>query len=283
MKVIGIEVETEAKNSSAAWRLYPIGDPHLDTEACDENRLKRYLQLIADDPCSAWILVGDVIDGTTPAHKFFESGALKADVLKNMDRYVDFMLEYSTEVFGVLKDRPGVVIEGNHDIRGSNRWSGFAGMLARKLGANYGSAEALIQVRAQSLGNNDSARLWNIYAAHGDGGGMFPGGKVNRHQNTVVHIADADIYVRGHVHDSDVRIIPRYGLTQRGIPRLRKRPVAYVTAGGFNTERLLDVEGYVARKSLPPTDDGLIYLQIENPKGGEGGHDGRMYRIEAQF
>ena len=110
---------------------------------------------------------------------------------------------------------------------------------------------------------------------------MYPGAKINRFQNTATLTADADVYVRGHVHDSDCRIVPRYTITSRGAVRLQERPVAYLTAPALCRNRVQGVVEYPGQKGLPANDEGLIWLEMSNPM--PGGHGRRMRRIEADF
>ena len=263
------------------WNFYPIGDPHLDAAATDRKRLEQYIAHIARDPHAFWICVGDLLDGTTPDHRWFEIQAVDRDVLLNMDKYVSYCLLELEGVFAPLKNKPGVILQGNHDIRqGGTMWSGLAWELARRIGAQYGGDECMVRVRVPNRPNRNTAYMWTIHAHHGVGGGLLPGGKLNRHVRDMSQLCDADIYVRGHVHDSMTRIQPIYTVNKRGKARLATRYRAFVTAPAFWPTRKEGLNNYASRKGYPPTDDGLIYLECHSPSKD---HDGRIFRKECPF
>jgi hypothetical protein len=104
---------------------------------------------------------------------------------------------------------------------------------------------------------------------------------VNRAE--LLHLnTDADIIVRGHVHDQHVRIRSVESITRRGTPRIIPKPKATVTACSFASDT-----GYAERKGYPPTDDGIIWLEVTNPRlrsAGNGAKEGgRIRRVEASF
>jgi hypothetical protein len=281
MYAVAVDVPATGK-TAGVWRLYPIGDMHLDLKSCDEARLRRYLSLIAEDPCGMWVALGDYIDGTTPDHRYYSPEALVQGDLEQQNRYVAWMLERCEQVLSPLKGRPGVMLEGNHDRRGGLRWSGFTWELARRLGAQYGGPECLIRVRSVDTRRraDRGGRVWTVYARHGSGGGMYPGGKVNRMQNTSLAIARADIYLQAHVHDSHPRVLNLFEVTARGTPRLVTRPVALVIAPSFSAGRVQGVSSYVSEHGYPVGDQGLVYLEITNPHPRE---KARIRRVECSF
>jgi UDP-2,3-diacylglucosamine pyrophosphatase LpxH len=289
MNILDLEVQTEPVDVGR-WRLYPVGDLHLDEKSTDRKRLKRYLEHIAADPYSIWVLVGDLISGTTPSHGWFTVEPVAADVLVNMDRYVAYTMLELEHTLQPLVGRPGIVIQGNHDLRRGIQWSGLCWEIARRLNDKsdapvlYGGDECLVRVRARenrSKGSKSKPNCWlyTVHAHHGAGGGMYPGGKINRFENTVGKLTDADILVRGHVHDSDIRIVPIYTVTRKGKARLKERQRAFVTAGSFAPARTEGVNDYASRKGYPPNDQGIMYLNIALP-ARHSGHDGKMWRSE---
>ena len=286
MNVLEISIDSEPVDYGR-WRLYPIGDPHLDAAATDRKRLEQYIAHIAADPHAIWICVGDLLDGTSPHHRWFEVQAVDRDILLNMDKYVSYCLLELEAVFAPLRGIPGVMLQGNHDIRqGGTLWSGLAWELARRIGAQYGGDECLIRVSASTTQSRGNA-ITKIHAFHGAGGGLLPGGKLNRHIRDMSQLCDADIYVRGHVHDSMCRIQPIYSCNIKGKARLQTRYKAFITAPAFWPTRKEGLNNYASRKGYPPSDPGLVYLERHNPNGGcqtDGSrHDGKIYRKECPF
>lgn len=290
MNVLDVELQTEHVDVGV-FRVYPIGDLHLDERSTDRARLKAYLDHIAADPFGFWVLVGDLISGTTPSHRWFTVEPVAPDVLVNMDQYVAYTMLELEKTLAPLADRPGIVIQGNHDIRQGIQWSGLCWEIARRLNdkgqapIQYGGDECLVRIRAlehRSKGTKQKARhyVYTLHAHHGAGGGIYPGGRVNRYENTVGKLTDADILVRGHVHDSDLRIVPTFTVTRKGNARLKRRQRAFITAGSFAPARTEGVNDYASRKGYPPNDEGILYLNVQLPAREASQHDGKMWRSE---
>lgn len=285
MNVLELSVEGESRDGVRA-RFYPIGDPHLDSRNSDNRKLRRYIKHIATDKQAFALCVGDIFNGSLPGHKYFSSKAVKGHLAADLDDYVNVMIEAAVPMFQPLVDAgvPTVFMEGNHDkwLKGVN----IVKLLVSQLpGVKFGGGEALIRIRVGR--GEQGTNLWTVYAAHGAGGGYLPGGKATRYSNTAPHIADADIFVRGHVHDGSIRVLQRNYLPKQGGVKLLKRPVAYVTTPSFNSERVENQVDYAGVQSLPPIDCGVQYLEIVNPRNkGEDDtrtHAGKLLRREWEY
>ena len=266
MNVMSLDVTTDG-DRRGEWRLHVIGDLHLDGIATDRTRIKDHIEFVAADPHSIYIVVGDLIDGSTPGHRFFDTSVIRPEVVRNMNSYVDYMAEELIELFGPLENHSGIFIQGNHDIRKGIDYSGIVGRVAAAVGGRYGGDECLVRIHAPRP-DGTHPQSWKLYAHHGNGGGSFPGAKVNRFQHTIGVLADADIYVRGHVHDSDVRIINKVSVSSAGKPRLTTSPRAFLTAPGYTPDRTDGVDGYAGQKGLPPLDHGIMFLHCQNQMTG---------------
>jgi hypothetical protein len=237
-----------------------------------------------------------VFDVTLPGHKFYDASTQRRDIVAMMDRYLNAMIEEAVDLFAPIlaAGRPLILAEGNHDIRmhGVNAVQMLVTLLnerAQSQGwsgrALYAGGEALIRVRVvYDSGKKPKSNVFTVYLAHGTGGGMQPGGKVNR-ATWQAHIADADVYLRGHVEEADIRIVDRYRLPTKGDLRLLTRPVAYYTAAGWATRRRAGVVDYAGRKSLPTVDRSVEWLEIQCPRASNGRkgspvtvHGGRMWK-----
>jgi hypothetical protein len=299
MHILDVQVQTERGKGRGAWRLYGIGDPHLDKRNQDARRFKRYLDHIASDPYSLAICVGDVFDVTLPSHKFYHAGTLRKDVTSAMDQYLNKMVDEAADYFApILKAGiPFICAEGNHDVRmqGVNAIQLLISVLNERAKrerwkgrAFYAGGEAMVRVRAPyaARGSEHLANIWTIYVNHGTGGGMQPGGKVNR-AAWQAHICDADVYVRGHVEEADMRIVDRYAVSRKGEARLIARPVAYYTAAGYATRRRQGMVDYAGVKALPPLDRRIQWLELANPstsireRGKSRLDGGRMRAVDA--
>jgi hypothetical protein len=260
--------------ATKGFTLYGIGDPHLDKSSTDEAKLRRYVEFIAKDPNGMCICPGDFFDGTLPSHRFFRSSTIKEKDLVKMEEYVSHMVDRTADIFRPLAEAgiPTVFLEGNHDIR--IQGVGFVQLICtalngrrRKPVVQYGGGEVLVDVNAGGV-------KWLVYGAHGAGGGSLPGGKVNRHQRDA-WIADADIFIRGHVAEADVRVVPRYRIVRdaNDAPKMTERNVAYYTCSEWAARRIQGVVDYAGRASMAPVDQRVQYLMCRNPMHG---HDKRI-------
>lgn len=286
MKILNVTIPVETRDG-ARWRLRPIGDPHIDVKAHNTRRFKKHIQAIAADPHSVAVCIGDTFNGSLPGHKYFSTKALKGDIPAQLDDYVNEMIERGVLAFAPVAEAgvPLIMMRGNHDkwVKGVD----VVRMLVEQLNlrfpdtakVQYGGSEALISVKAGGLHH------WRIFASHGAGGGYTPGGKVTRFANTVPHIADADFYLRGHVHDADVRVLERVYVNDRG--DFHKRPVTYITTNSFCSERSAEHEDYSAEQSLPPIDNRIQVIEVINPSSKGAGdlrtHQGRVYVHDAEY
>lgn len=276
MYILDLPVIAAKWENRTVWPLFGIGDPHLDKASTNRERLKAYVDLIAATGNVGFAhCVGDVFDGTTPSHRFFSTSTIRPEDALAMDEYVHHMIEEAVQVFLpiLVAGKPLTITEGNHDLRLKN--IGFIQLLVAALNreaaarqaagrAYYLGGEALIRVRAALADQPERNATWVVYTAHGAGGGMWPGGKVNR-ATQQAHIADADIFIRGHVEEQDVRILDRYAVPRRGDVRLVMRPVCYYTCAGYATERRVGVVDYSGRASMMPVDRTIRYLEVHNP------------------
>ena len=280
MNVLSLSVQTEPGVGDGSFRIYPVGDIHIDLLKCDRQRLRAYIKLIASDPHAMYVLLGDLVDGTTIGHRFMELQVIRPDVLLNMNEYASALITELSLELEPLKDTPGVILQGNHDIRQGVQYSGFAPEVARRVDAQYGGDECLIRVMANGTNKTRGSTVWVVEAYHGAGGGQQPGAKINRQQRVQSLLTDADVSLSAHTHDSISRVVPTYTVSRKGPVRLMERPRAFIIAPGFVRNRMEGVNDYASRKGLPPNDQGLVYLECINQRTNV---DRKIIRHEAPF
>jgi predicted phosphodiesterase len=272
-------VDVEKRTSAdGVFNLYAIGDLHSERKEFNRPRFERWRDTIIADPHAIVICVGDFTEGRTPGMKHFDPACLRAEFLTNLDSFQKHSLEYNARLLKPLTDAgvPTVVVEGNHDRY--LEWSGYAPMLADRIGAHYLGGEGFVRIRtggprpngpangsAKRKGNPDALLCHTtvVYATHGSGGGKQPGGKVNAMQAQLQWL-DADVVVAGHVHDGHARVIHRYGVKRRGALEMTKSPVAMYRAPSFVERSIPGLVSYAGRKGYPASDEGLQWFRV-NP------------------
>jgi len=276
-----VDVE-KITTGGGAVSVYAIGDTHLDLKNSDHDRLEQYVKHICKDPCAVAVFVGDLLDGRVPGRKHFDADAVRLDFLNNLKSYVNHGLEVAEHFFRPLVKAkvPLVCVSGNHDDYLEE--IGLTSELVRRLGgtARYLGGEGFVRVRTGSKrksgpGADGAWYTTAIYATHGYGGGRRPGAKVNQMQHLYEWV-NADVVIAGHVHDGMVRIIPSYGVRDRGALELVKTPRVMYRAPGFVRRAISGVVTYAGRNMYPSCDDGLQWVRMD-PK------EHRAVRYECDF
>jgi len=255
-------------NPSRFITLYPIGDIHLEKFHFDEDRFNRYILEIAEDPYGFWVFVGDAIEGRVPGQRFYDPDVIRPQY-KNSD-YMFQVQEKMKEMFAPLRDRPGVVVKGNHDDY--QQWSGISQFLASVSGGHYLGGEGMFRINADLTGKT---RSLVGYVRHIIGGGRRAGNKVNKAEDMAL-VADADFYIAGHIHDSFARVSSRFTIPRRGELKLAAKPSVKIIAPSFLHDRLQGFDDYAGKKGLPPTDSGIIAIDIDC-------ENMRFYRREKRY
>lgn len=265
MHVVDVSLTECAR--SGRFGIFAIGDLHADSKSFREDRLKAWVRFIAKYRGQAVALcVGDYANGQTPGHKHFDTDATRVDYLTNMDSYVKHSLAHVERLLKPLQEVgiPLLFVEGNHDRMMG--WVGYTAMLADRLGGQFLGNAGFVRV---SSGNGTSRPYCTtIYAHHGSKGGTSPGPKVNAMQGLIT-AWDADCYIAGHVHDADLRIIPRYGVARarsRGIGNgdgqgIMRRQIALYRAPSFLDRVPEGHSTYADRKEYGTQDEGLMWLE----------------------
>lgn len=235
-------------------RIYPIGDMHLEKHQFDEKRFKRYVEDIASDPHGMWCFVGDAIEGRTPDMAKYDPDATKNEY-KGSD-YLFRIQEKLSELFKPLRNRPGMVVKGNHDEY--LKWAGVSNYLASVSGGLYLDGEGMVRVNCDLGGKS---RSLVVYARHVIGGGQTQGGKLNS-ASKMAGLVDADVYLAGHIHSYAGAITPSYTLPRRGKLALVSRDVAVHVATSFLVPKMEGHVDYTGKKGYTPPDRGLVFLKV---------------------
>ena len=243
-------LDIHAQNGRVA--VFQGGDLHADLKAFDEKRFKTWRSTVMDyvdrGNTAIVILQGDCVHGRLPGQKFFDASILRDDVLLNIENYIGYMVEYVGQLLAPLAKAniPTFLARGNHDCYVKN--VDIAAEIAKVAGVTYVGAEMLVRVRARD--QHGKARTKVLYAAHGAGGGSLPGSKLNKASKSV-HIAEADGYFYGHLHDSVYHIESVPYLQHDGKPILRHKERLFSYSPSFVRGRQVGVHDYANAKSLP--------------------------------
>lgn len=279
------DLSRTGRNTTGRFHLYGVGDLHADSATFNAERLQAFIAHIAADPLAVAVCVGDYLEGRTPGMRHYDPEAIRDDFRSHQHEYVNYGLDV---VEGYLKPLvkakvPTVLVRGNHDAYLDQ--VDFTAMLAQRLGptVRYMGDEGFVRVKSgnpRTSGQGTKSGLYStiLHVAHGAGGGMRPGGKVNRLQQTFEWVDGVDVVVAGHTHDGFARVFPGIGVHERkdGALGLAKRDRALLRAPAFVERGVEATMTYASRKQYPSNDRGLLYLAV-CPK------DHRIWRHEVEL
>ena len=195
------------KRISDVHRLYTIGDSHLGNRNCSVDRLEQDIEVVRRDPLARVILVGDIVDAICPADKRWDATQIPDGVpVKALADWGKFLRLTAEKAFKPIKHKVIGAVYGNHEATFQIRCAEqIHAAFCENLGVpNFGYSCFLDLVFRREVKGSNAARSYRIFAHHGAGAAQTAGGKINRLVAFML-MAEADIYVVGHVHEKDVK------------------------------------------------------------------------------
>jgi predicted phosphodiesterase len=198
--------------------LLPLGDMHWGHPNCDQESVKGYLKWARKH--NAWILLmGDLIENSTRDsvgagvyEQILQPDQQKIEIINLLQPYTDLIVGSLT---------------GNHEER-TYKASGMdpAKEIAGILGVPYMRYGGFIRAVVNGKG-------FTVYASHGASGAGTSTGKLNAVKK-LAQIADADLYLMGHVHDLLTETVVRKTIDTRTKAIISRRQ-HFVVTGNFLT------------------------------------------------
>lgn len=173
--------------------LVPLGDIHYGYSRANIEKVKQVVAFIKEKDALV-VGMGDYVDNTPPTHPYFDQD--KTDMTPQQQ-----VFEIS-KLFKPIKDRILFLLYGNHEVR--------------SIRSGYDPVEQIEELldipdKVRGAGSqrwfkiNTGKRIYTFFAVHGDArGGYFStakGYKI-RKMYRLHELADADIYLMGHLHDT---------------------------------------------------------------------------------
>lgn len=178
--------------------IVPIGDVHVGDEFYDEKMFKGVINYVLEKPNRYVILNGDLTDMALKTSVSDTYGA----TMSPLDQ-----VKYIANILEPLKERIIGIGNGNHEER-VYKGSGIdvSYLIALELGLKkiYSNNSFVVFLKVgqshNSRPNKVKQQVYSIFVQHGRGGGRKMGGKTNRLVDMDNIIANADLYIMGHVH-----------------------------------------------------------------------------------
>jgi hypothetical protein len=251
----------------------PFNDIHYNTEECDRERFKRYIQWgakkIKDGDVVYGIGLGDYNDYESPSERAASASAKGGygkheTTLKEYDKLIEGLTFEFAKVMAPWKGFIGGLQEGHHFgcysafYKKAYRGGSNTEELADLLGTPY-----VGQLGYYTIDLGDSL-TFRIMGAHGYGGARTAGARVIK-RIRMNEVVEADLYLMA--HDNTKMAISDNVLSYHGDKYVaRKR--TYCGTGSFQRAYPPDTAngGYVEALLLPPSDLGAVVTSIRKEK-----------------
>lgn len=213
--------------------LIPISDTHIGDPSVNEQKVAELIRYVDDHPNTYALLNGDLMNNAIKSSKS-DTYTEYLSPMEQMVKLVNMIRPISHKILAVT--------QGNHERR-TWKESGvdITRLMCRELGLEdkYAEGMAYIFLRfGETNGkNHNRQQRYTILITHGSGGGKSVGSKANRLAD-LVSIADADIYIYGHTHqtiafkEGFIRVDPCSD-SVRDVDRLFVNSGAYMQWGGY--------------------------------------------------
>lgn len=252
---------------------------HLGNAGCAEDRLRRDVAEIADDPRAFWLGGGDYADLIGYSDGRFDPANL-ADWVKAKDLgdLGAVAMRRAREILAPIADKCLGLIIGNHEYKYQLKQTheGLHGWLCTELGApnlGYCCLFDLVLIRLRGVkkpylsperpknADNGHSETFRVFCHHGAGYAQTPGGKLNRLVQFMQSF-EADVYFAGHVHDQVGRREPTIGADDI-CTTIRAHERIGVVSGSYLRTYAQDVTTYGERAGYRPTTLGAAWVRIK--------------------
>ncbi len=230
MKIIDFEIEIPKGKTSI--EIVIVGDVHRGNSFFDEELWKLYYEGtkghegFKTDKLTYVLCIGDLMET-----------ALKDSLgVQDQSEWIEDQYLWTKDWLKPVQEdgRLIALLEGNHEKRATRNWLRTTRLLSKELDVPYAEGLMIINIL---LRKGEKIRKYKLCAAHGAGSSRTVGGKVNSIMRMQKIVADADIYVMGHLHDRIAMSVPIY-LNDVMTEKLFGMTGAFLEYGGYAEEKL---------------------------------------------
>ena len=222
--------------------IFPIADVHVGAKEHLTGEWNKFCKYIQGVPNGYIMLVGDLLNNATKS-----SVSNVYDEVLRPNEQKELMIKYLTP----LKDRILCALPGNHERRTSKEVDqDITYEIVSRLGVENLYRENIAFIKLQ-FGNNQKGNgggnpTYILAATHGSGGGVLPGGVINRNERFGYAIDGIDALIVAHSHKimasmpAKMKVDPTHN-------RINLVPFRVIVASSW-----LGYSGYPVQKQLLP-------------------------------
>lgn len=236
--------------------IVPIYDVHLGSRECREQEFISFVDSIKDKPNVYVILGGDLIDNGTKNSitNIFRATMMPSAQKKEMAKLLE-----------PIRDKILCSVSGNHERRNRDVDDDPMYDIMAKLDLEHLHRENMAFLKVQ-MGEQESASgkrtspkyrpTYTFCVTHGAGGGMLPGGVINRNERMGYSLDGVDCLVVGHSHKPMISQPGKIVVDPRN-NFVTVKPFKVVVATSW-----LNYGDYAAQKMLQPTSHALQTIHL---------------------
>jgi len=256
--------------------IWAVGDLHIGSRACAEDKLKRDLKRIAEDPFSFWIGLGDYADFLGYTDKRFDPDSVAEWMtVRDLGKLGAVSYERVRELFKPIASKCLGLLQGNHERKHDLMLEQQDRMawLCTELGVPNLGYSALLDLilhrvvrqkfpKLVAKAPGETGTSWRIrfFCHHGAGYAQTPGGKMNR-LSRFMDAFEADVYLCGHVHDQIGRRQPII-TADRECGTIRSRDRVGIVTGSYLKTYAEGATTYGEQRGYQPVNLGMASVTL---------------------
>ena len=261
--MLGIEYVSTVDGRGEQIFLVPIGDTHIGTRNCNEEKLQATIDWIKRTKNAYWIGMGDYGEFINYSDPRFDPSEITDYFKQHLSNLHFAQAEYVAKMFDSVANKCVGLIEGNHEQTIKKHYHMcLTDYLAVQLHTRNLTYTAMVRWLIRRKNINGGAQTVVIYASHGFGVAASDGMAINRLMQQSKGF-DADIFLMGHVHRRVCNSANRLFMSSRGEPRILSSKKIYGVTGAFLSCYDNATECYAETKGVLPTSTGTLKITIE--------------------
>jgi hypothetical protein len=260
--------------------LIPFGDIHRFAHLCDKEKWAEFLEWARHKKDAYFLGMGDYDDlASFSERRALMEATLHDETRLTLDEIYTSRVKQMVQELKFMEGRIIGLLEGNHyGVLQSGMTT--TQMMCDKLHCKYLGVSSFIRL---SFGYADKRYAIDVWAHHGKGASRLVGGSLNTVQQ-MADVADAQIYLMGHDHKKSTALKTRLVLTHGGSAvTLSHRKILLARTGSFLKGYVENCPSYVANAGLPPTDMGVVKIELTPKRDQKNGRDEFYIDIHASI
>lgn len=240
-------------------------DVHWDSPHCDRDKLKRHLDLALkrNAPVLDFGDFFDVMQG--PGDRRGAKSELRSELKHN--NYFDKVIQQASEYLHPYRHLLAVRGKGNHETSVTKFYAtDLTERLVERLrvagstSIHLGGYSGYVRIQVMASKRSNAMNGWKLHYHHGAGGGGPVTRGVIQTNRQAVYLADADIVVNGHTHDSFYVPIQRVQLNAQNVIEHTRQ--SHIRCAGYKEEYGDGAGGWHIEKWGPPKPTGAYWLRF---------------------